>query len=88
MSWSQSTKVLYRPTDIGWILCLAYRQALKSPDIVGLFCPYSRSLLTLMSGLQLDSIPEKGVDYIRDFVPLVRSIQVCVLIKWVFICRK
>jgi len=30
-----------------------------------------------MSGLQLDSIPEKGVDYIRDFVPLVRSIQVC-----------
>jgi hypothetical protein len=41
-----------------------------------------------MSGLQLDSIPEKGVDYIRDFVPLVRSIQVCVFIKWVFTCRK
>jgi hypothetical protein len=30
----------------------------------------------LMSGLQLDSIPEKGIDYIRDFVPLVRAIQV------------
>jgi hypothetical protein len=29
-----------------------------------------------MSGLQLDSIPEKGIDYIRDFVPLVRAIQV------------
>ena len=48
----------------------------------------NRYWVDLMSGLQLDSIPEKGVDYIRDFVPLVRSIQVCVLIKWVFICRK
>lgn len=29
-----------------------------------------------MSGLQLDAIPDKNVDYIRDFVALVKSIQV------------
>jgi hypothetical protein len=31
---------------------LGSRQALKSPHIVGLFCPYSRSLLTLVWSAQ------------------------------------
>lgn len=36
----------------------------------------NRYWVDLMSGLQLDSIPEKDINYIRDFVPLVRSIEV------------
>jgi hypothetical protein len=32
------------------------RQALNSPHIVGLFCPFSRSLLTLVLSAQHDSI--------------------------------
>ena len=40
----------------------------------------NRYWVDLMSGLMLDSIPEKGVDYIRDFIPLVRSVQVKTLV--------
>lgn len=36
----------------------------------------NRYWIDLMSGLQLDALGDKNVDYIRDFVPLVKSIQV------------
>ena len=36
----------------------------------------NRYWVDLMSGLQLDGMPDKTVDYIRDFVPLVNSIRV------------
>jgi len=36
----------------------------------------NRYWVDLMSGLQLDAVADKTVDYVRDFVPLVKSIQV------------
>ena len=44
----------------------------------------NRYWVDLMSGLQLDAVADKTVDYVRDFVPLVKSIQAsgiaCVLV--------
>jgi len=80
-SWSRSTKARCRQTGthsqkvgILWLRRVCIPGSLTCEF---LFCSFGRYWVDLMSGLQLDSIPEKDINYIRDFVPLVRSIEVC-----------